>query len=211
MSGGFEQYLGAVTRTVTEYERDGKLVRKVALARTYATTQVDLWDAVTNKERLERWFLPVTGDLELGGRYQLKGNAGGEIQVCDPPSHLSVTWEFGGGISWVEVFFSEEAEDRAKLTLEHSCPVDSHWEEYGPGAVGVGWDLGLIGLEIHLDTDAPPFDEQAWSTSEEGKAFMRGSSQDWCRANIEAGAEPEGSRVQAKKTAAFYTGEVTGD
>ena len=30
-------------------------------------------------ERIPRWFLPVSGDLRLGGRYQLEGNAGGEV------------------------------------------------------------------------------------------------------------------------------------
>ena len=31
---------------------------------------------------------PISGDLRLGGRYQLQGNAGGEILVCEPPQHL---------------------------------------------------------------------------------------------------------------------------
>ena len=29
----------------------------------------DVWDACTNPERIPRWFLPVSGDLRLGGRY----------------------------------------------------------------------------------------------------------------------------------------------
>jgi hypothetical protein len=29
--------------------------------------------------------LPISGHLRLGGRYQLKGNSGGEITACDPP------------------------------------------------------------------------------------------------------------------------------
>ena len=47
-----------------------------------------LWDACTNAERIPRWFLPVSGDLRLGGRYQLEGNAGGTIERCDPPRSL---------------------------------------------------------------------------------------------------------------------------
>ena len=45
-----------------------------------------MWDACTDPERIGRWFLPVSGDLRLGGRYQLEGNAGGEILRCEPPT-----------------------------------------------------------------------------------------------------------------------------
>ena len=58
------------------------------LTRSYATTVEDLWDAATSKERIPRWFLPVSGRLELGGRYQLEGNAGGTIRHCERPSYL---------------------------------------------------------------------------------------------------------------------------
>src|SRR5882724_8555264 len=29
------------------------------------------WDAMTNAERIPRWFLPISADLRLSGRYQL--------------------------------------------------------------------------------------------------------------------------------------------
>ena len=45
-----------------------------------------MWDAVTSAERIPRWFLPISGDLRLGGRYQLEGNAGGEVLECAPPA-----------------------------------------------------------------------------------------------------------------------------
>lgn len=38
-----------------------------------------MWDACTDPERIPRWFLPISGDLRLNGRYQLEGNAGGAI------------------------------------------------------------------------------------------------------------------------------------
>ena len=87
-------------------ERDGRPARAVTLSRGYATSVEDLWDAVTNPERIPRWFLPVSGELEPGGRYQLEGNAGGLITACEPRSHLALTWEFGEDLSWVEVGFS---------------------------------------------------------------------------------------------------------
>ena len=48
----------------------------VTLSRGCGTTVDDLWDAVTNRQRIPRWFLPVHGDLEPGGRYRLEGKAG---------------------------------------------------------------------------------------------------------------------------------------
>src|SRR5205823_15078446 len=76
--------LGLVTRSVRNFEKDGKAASAVTLTRLYDTDVDDLWDAVTSKERIPRWFLPVEGDLRLGGRYQLKGNAGGTITACTP-------------------------------------------------------------------------------------------------------------------------------
>ncbi len=55
---------------------------------------VELWDAVTNAERIPRWFAAITGELKLGGRYQLEGNAGGDITRCDAPTAVDITWEY---------------------------------------------------------------------------------------------------------------------
>ena len=57
----------------------------VVASRSYDTDIDDLWEAITNAERIPRWFLPITGELRLGGRYQLQGNAGGTITACEPP------------------------------------------------------------------------------------------------------------------------------
>lgn len=208
MNFDFNAYLGAVTRTVTEHEREGKPARNVTLARSYDTTVDDLWDAATNPERLPRWFLPVSGDLKLGGRYQFEGNAGGTITQCDSPYFLAATWEFGGGVSWVELRIAPEGKARSRMTLSHICPVDEFWEKYGPGAVGVGWDLGLFGLAVHLSDAAPGrFDEGAFSASNDGKAFIAGASADWQRAAVATGEDPARAEAAAKRTTAFYTGE----
>jgi hypothetical protein len=70
--------------------------------------------------------------------------------------------------------------------------VDEHWEKYGPGATGVGWNLGLVGLALHLSRiGAEPFDEAACFASPEGRAFIAGSSEQWGRAAIAAGTDPE--------------------
>ena len=146
--------IGAVRREVRTCERDGRPARAVVAERTYDTTVDDMWDAITNPERIPRWFLPVSGELKLGGRYQLEGNAGGEVTTCEPPTHLAVTWEFGEAVTWLDVRLSEAPEGGTRLRLEHVAPVDDlgHWDQFGPGAVGIGWDLGLLGLAEYIRT-----------------------------------------------------------
>jgi len=208
MAFDFEQHLGAVQRSVSSLERDGRPARAVTLVRSYNTTVDDLWDALTNAERLPRWFLPITGELTLGGRYQLEGNAGGVITACERPSHLALTWEFGGDVSWVDVRLLGDGADRARLTLTHTAHLSEHWDEYGPGATGVGWELGLMGLATHLTHPGEPkLDEAALSASAEGKAFMAGSSEGWAQASIDGGADAEAALSAARRTTAFYTGE----
>jgi len=202
--------LGAVVREVASREHEGRMARVIVATRTYDTTVDDLWDALTSAERIPRWFLPISGDLRLGGRYQLQGNAGGEITTCVPPRHLAVTWEYGGDVSWVTVRLAEEKAGHTRIELEHTAHVsDDRWGEYGPGAVGVGWDLAIMGLAQHLQTGMvnDPQAAMAWMGSPEGKEFVRGSSDDWCRASIAAGTDPSAARAAAERTRAAYTGE----
>ena len=201
---------GAEFRRFENREHEGRAVRIVAAVRTYDTDREDLWDALTNRERLPRWFLPIEGDLKLGGRYQLKGNAAGTITRCDAPSALDVTWEFGGGVSWVTVRLDSEGK-RTRLTLEHIVPAsdaDAHWARFGPAALGVGWDLTLRGLDLHLKSGAAVDHTKAhaWMTSPEGKTFMRASADAWARAHVLGGENPEIAKAMAERTAAFYTG-----
>lgn len=204
-----ERHLGAVERSVSSLERDGRPARAVTLARGYDTTIEDLWDALTNKERLPRWFAPVEGEFKPGGRYQIEGNAGGEISKCEQPSYLALTWEFAGDVSWVEVRLSAEASGKSRLTLTHTAHVSDHWKQYGPGATGVGWELGLLGIALYLASpDAEKFDETAFAASPEGKAMMRGSADAWAEADIKNGDDPAQARAAAKATGDFYTGET---
>jgi uncharacterized protein YndB with AHSA1/START domain len=202
--------LGAVVREVASREHEGRMARVIVAARTYDTDIEDLWDALTNAERIPRWFLPISGDLRLGGRYQLEGNAGGDIIRCEPPRVLGLTWACGGDPSWVTVTLAEDRKGGTRLHLEHIAHVpDEWWKQYGPGAVGVGWDGALMGLGRYLETGAAndPQAAVAWMGSPEGKDFYRRASEAWCQASIAAGTDPEAARTAAAGTTAFYTEE----
>jgi uncharacterized protein YndB with AHSA1/START domain len=203
--------IGAEFREVADRERDGKPAKAVVAARTYDTSVEDLWDALTNAERIPRWFAPVTGELSLGGRYQVQGNAGGTILRCEPPRLFDLTWEFAGAVSWVTVTLEPDG-GGARLTLEHAMKAEDldgeHWRKFGPGAVGVGWDLSFLGLGLHIDSGAgqPPEAAAAWMASEDAKAFMRASAAAWADAHIAGGERADVARGMAERTAAFYTG-----
>ena len=184
--------------------------RTLTIARVYDTPPEDLWDACTNPERLPRWFLPVSGDLRPGGRYAFEGNASGTIERCEPPHSLDATWEYGGQTSWVELRLTPEPAGGTRFALEHIAHVeDELWAQYGPGAVGVGWDQAIMGLSLHLggaerlDAEAV----QAWQLSDDGREFTRRSSEGWAEASIAFGTDPDEAHAAAARTTGFYTGE----
>lgn len=74
--------LDAVDRFLTTTGGASTIHAAVTLSQSYRTGVDDLWDACTAPERLARWFTPVSGDLRLGGRYQIEGNASGTIETC---------------------------------------------------------------------------------------------------------------------------------
>ncbi|WP_326660623.1 SRPBCC family protein [Streptomyces canus] len=184
--------------------------RTVLLRRTYDAEIADVWDAVTSPERIARWFMPVSGELKVGGRYQLEGNAGGEILECVEPERLRVSWLYGPdpGFSEVEVRLTPENGERTVLELEHVAVVpDEFWDQFGPGAVGVGWDLGLYGLALHLAGGGLSKEEAAtWHTTPEGSAFITGSGEGWGEAYAASGVDQETATRTTAATIAFYTG-----
>lgn len=212
MSFDTRQQAAMVVRKVEDVSHEGQPARAVVAMRDYPTGIDDLWNALTDAERIPRWFAPVSGELKLGARYQIKGNAGGTITTCTPPSRLAMTWEFGGSISWVEVELEAASSDRTRLTLRHIAPLDDKseefWDKFGPGAVGVGWDLSLMGLGWHIETGKSNerFAEETWALSDEGIAFATASSEAWTGASLAYGTPEAAARRAGASTTAFYTG-----
>ncbi|MGC5019237.1 SRPBCC family protein [Micromonospora sp. DT47] len=202
--------ISAVRRTVGNRTLEAGEARVLTISQAYDAPLEDVWDACTNAERIPRWFLPISGELRLHGRYQFEGNAGGTIQRCDPPKSFAATWEYGEEVSWIEVRLTPEGDGRTRFELEHVAHVDDErWAQFGPGAVGVGWDGGLLGLASHLGgagAGITPEEAAAWMGSEEGRRFMTLSSERWGEASVAGGTDPEAARAAAERTTAFYTG-----
>jgi uncharacterized protein YndB with AHSA1/START domain len=201
----------AVERETGPGRLGGSDARTVSLRRTYAAPIGEVWDALTNPERIGRWFLPVSGDYRIGGSYQFEGNAGGVIVACDAPHRLRVTWVYGpqgdAPPSEVEVRLTGAGDDSTILELEHVAVVpDEFWDQYGPGAVGVGWEGGALGLALHLGGGSVG-DPLAWQVSDEGREFNTRSSVAWGEASRAAGADGQTVARYVASTTAFYAPE----
>ena len=136
------------------------------LERVYATTVEDVWDAVTQADRLARWMAPYRGDLRLGGRWEALNDDGtvfswGTITECEAPHRYVTTWEYEGEETSVITVTVEEHPDGALLRLVHEGLADAGyaagWQTYfeqldetlpvGPSSVvdpdrppGIAWD-----------------------------------------------------------------------
>ncbi len=96
------------------------------------------------------------------------------------------------------------------MVIEHIVDVDDeNWREFGPGAVGMGWDSMLLGLAIHLGTGEsidPSFGQQ-WTGTEDGRRFLTLSGEGWHAANVASGEDPATARVLTDRCIKAYLGE----
>ncbi|MFH5230404.1 SRPBCC family protein [Antrihabitans spumae] len=182
----------------------------VELRRCYDAPVDEVWNAITDPERLGRWLRPVTGNLRLGGSFELDGGEHGEILHCDPPRRLRVSWLFGPeadewpGTSEVEVLLTPSPAGGTEFELVHAAAVgEPMFPTYGPGSGGVGWDLHLLTLARFL-ADGEVLDHEGLEESPEGREFIRRSAAAWGHAHLAAGGEPEQVAAAVTATTEFY-------
>lgn len=141
-----------------EIVKDGDHYRMV-YDEVYATDAADLWDAVTTRERLARWMAEYTGDLRLGGTWEVASDGEtwgrGEITACDAPRSFATTWHAVGEEPTELTVRLEPVAGGTRLVLEH-VGVQSLF--YGPG-----WQTYLERLAaLVADPDADLGGEDAW-------------------------------------------------
>ena len=169
----------------------------VSLRREYPAEVEEVWEAVTDPERLARWFAPVGGDLREGGTFSVEGNAEGEIRECVRPSALTVTW--GGPVSVVRVRLSASGASTV-LELEHTVPAAFAGSGAGALYVGPGWDVALLGLTLWLRGELVE-DPAAWEASPEVWEVNAGSIEAWI-ATVTASGTATDDEVAAATAAA---------
>jgi uncharacterized protein YndB with AHSA1/START domain len=171
--------IGAIHRTVSRTPReDGGENVTVLATRTYAADPEDTWFALTEPSRIARWFMPVSGDLRVGGRYQLEGDVEGDILECDQPRRFRIT--YGGETSIVEVRLASDGEGATTLELEHTVPIEMAQSGAGALWVGPGWDGALLALGRFLAGDVA--ENPVAANSPEASAFGEESVRAWAAA-----------------------------
>ncbi len=177
--------IGAINRSVSRRTlEDGSETVSVLAHRSYKSDPADLWDALTNPERIPRWFLPISGEFHEGGNFQLEGNAGGRILECSPPSRLKVT--FGGEASLVELRLAAGEPGTTSLELEHTVPLAMAQSGAGALWVGPGWDGMFLALGLFVDGIVSE-DPAAAAFSPEALAFSERSVRAWADTVRESG------------------------
>lgn len=165
--------------------------RVAVFTRTYPTTVEDLWDACTNPDRLRRWYVPVSGDLRLGGSFQQTNMGTGTIVECDKPRLLRVS--LGGGADEIEARISPGPQERtAVLEVQHATTLDSH--NIGGQTfdaifcMGGGYYPRLLALDLHLRGALPEdYDSAAFHLNPDMRETIRRGS-DAMAALLEADA-----------------------
>jgi hypothetical protein len=85
---GQDTSLTVVQRSMADREIPQGSARAVVLKRRYDAPIEDVWNAITTPDRVDRFFLPLSGDLREGGTYAFEGQASGKILVCAAPNLL---------------------------------------------------------------------------------------------------------------------------
>jgi uncharacterized protein YndB with AHSA1/START domain len=202
--------LNAIHRQVEQRspaDGSGELV-SVLLRRSYDAPIGDVWDAVTQPDRIRRWFMPISGELRVGGSFQLKGNAGGEILTCEPPRLLKVS--FGGPTSILELRLTPQGDSDTVLELEHTVPIEMAQSGAGALYVGPGWDGALLGLGLFLRGEAVG-DPVAAANSPEAQEFSKQSVHAWSAVVKDSGTATTEELAAATEVslAQFAPGQAT--
>jgi uncharacterized protein YndB with AHSA1/START domain len=137
----------------------------------YDTDIDDLWSAITDPDRLARWFGEVDGELSQRGQFRVHiadaGDRTGQVEACEPPHRLVVTsretdesYRRGQGVPpfdavW-EITLTADG-DRTTLVIEvKGMPLEKI------AFFGAGWQIHAENLAAYLAGREPDDVEARW-------------------------------------------------
>lgn len=127
-------------KTVTGRREDRGGVVYVVLDRTFNAPIEQVWAAVTDPTRMERWVGTWTGDPDDGYvDFFMTAEGEGpastmEILDCEPPQRVCVRSQVPGAEAvWIVAMDLAEADGITTLTFGQSLPDPTQSENIGPG------------------------------------------------------------------------------
>jgi uncharacterized protein YndB with AHSA1/START domain len=131
----------------------------------YDTDIDDLWDALTDPERVRRWYGVVEGDLRPGGEFRTyiadaDIESTGRVEACEPPRRLLCTtretdesYRKGSGVppfdATVEATLTADGGQTILVIEVHGPPLDK------VAFYGVGWQIHAESLAAYVEGRAP--------------------------------------------------------
>jgi uncharacterized protein YndB with AHSA1/START domain len=140
----------------------------VRMKSRYETDIDDLWSALTDPQRLGRWYGNVDGDLRVGGEFTATVHGSGwdgrgRIDECDPPRQLRVTmWEEAGAEHLTTAELVADGDDTVLVLEVRGVPLALVY------AYGAGWQAHVENLGAHLaGQDCADWPSGSWPRWEE--------------------------------------------
>jgi uncharacterized protein YndB with AHSA1/START domain len=140
---------------------DGKGI--VRMEDRFDTDIDDLWSALTDPDRLARWYGQVEGDLRPGGEYRAHVFASGwegtgRIEACEPPRRLVVTGKDPDepNEELTEVTLTADGGQTILVIEQRGLPLDKL------AAYGAGMQIHVEDLGAHI-TGRERADEARWA------------------------------------------------
>jgi uncharacterized protein YndB with AHSA1/START domain len=113
----------------------------------------DVWSALTERERLARWYGEIEGELRVGGTFRARLHASGwegtgRVEECEPPRRLLVVSKEADepNEDSTELTFTGDGDgDGTVLVVEQrGLPLDLLW------AYGAGLQIHVEDLAAHI-------------------------------------------------------------
>jgi uncharacterized protein YndB with AHSA1/START domain len=133
--------------------------RSLRYVRVFDVSPEELWDAITNPDRIARWMRTeqMTFEHHVGGNVHYRWGGTdesiGTVKVFDPPHAVEYTWREG----------SETSTVRFELRrIDHGVELMLHHWNLGPdcAGIGAGWHAHLDFLKAALGDQEFDFDRR---------------------------------------------------
>jgi uncharacterized protein YndB with AHSA1/START domain len=137
----------------------------------YATEIDDLWSAITDPDRVARWFGEVNGELSQGGEFRVHiadaGERTGQVEACEPPQRLVLTtretdesYRKGQGVPpfdavW-DITLTADGDQTILVVEVRGMPLDVI------AFYGAGWQIHAENLAAYLAGREPDDVEARW-------------------------------------------------